>query len=790
MLLTEILSGKAGIGLFALIFILTASLATLSCGPAPERSYAYLGEHPAYNPMQIHPTPADGDTVQNDPPGFNWQPEDQAVGFILELSRDDNFPASENLLDRAHDGGDFVPVSLSDEPLVAGGGDNWLVARLPICLYHPSFGLGPGRWYWRWRNVFADHSISPPSFARAFIVAEGAVAYPVPTVRELLSRIPSSHPRLFIRPEQLDSLRQLAVNSAPHQKLFGRIRAYADTLLGLPIMQEPPPFPEGQGFRYDLWRKYYDQARQMGQVLDFLGFCYLITGDTKYSDRVREWFKAEESWDLKGTTSMSYDDEVAMPILLCTARAYDWIYGTLTDQERQAVRDMLKVRGEQAYARWWEPAGPYHRQPYASHQTRLVNYMSQVGTVFYGELPEAQKWLSYVLPVATSFYPAWGGRDGGYSEGPNYWRMYFNYMLQSAFCIERAMGLDVLRTPFYRNDGWYKIYGDPYFAVQRPFADTGIGAYWPADKINLYRLASVFHNPYFRWRADLAEPRAGLPVNETVVPTGVMSFFWLDEGPEAPKPRPPADLPRSKVFRDIGLAAFHEDPSNPDETYLLFKSSPYGAWSHIYADQNSFYVQAFGEALAIQSGYYPHYGHPHHQSWTWQTRAHNSILVDGQGQKARDRTSRGRIFDWSFGDGSPGSLDYAAGDATEAYPGVLDRFVRRVYYQRPHDFLIVDDIRALAPSRFDWLLHSLEKMEIDEKSRTVTIKRGKARLAATFLSPAGLVFSQNNKFTDDPGESYDQPGYFYPDQWHLTVSTTEKSKSAVFAVKMRVWREE
>ncbi|HLA38971.1 MAG TPA: DUF4962 domain-containing protein, partial [Candidatus Glassbacteria bacterium] len=456
----------------ATVLFLAALLMSVSCRPAAERSYAYLGENPAYNPLQIHPAPADGDTVQNDPPGFNWQPEEGAVGFIVEISRDDNFPASEALLDRAHDGGEFIPLSLADAPLVSGGGDNWLAARIPLCVYHPSFSLGLGRWYWRWRNVFPDYSISPPSVPREFIVAEDAIAYTVPPVGELLLRIPESHPRLFIRPEQLDSLRGLVTNSAAHQKLWERIQAFTDTLLELPVMQEPQPFPQTGEFRYNLWRNYYDQARKLGQTLDFLGFCYLMTGDRKYSDRAREWFTALESWDVNGTSSMSYDDEVAMPILLCVSRAYDWIYDALSDEEREAVRRMIAVRGEQAYQRWWTEGGAYHQQPYASHQTRLVNYMSQVGTVFYGELPEARKWLAYDLQVATSFYPAWGGRDGGYSEGPNYWRMYFNYMLQSAFCIERAMGLDVLRTSFYRNDGWYKIYGDPYFAAQRPFADT------------------------------------------------------------------------------------------------------------------------------------------------------------------------------------------------------------------------------------------------------------------------------------------------------------------------------
>jgi len=748
----------------------------------------YLGEDPAFDPLLIHPAPAEDDTVLNDPPGFNWLPEEGSAGFILEISRNPLFSESADLLEKAKARGSLIPTALSSTPLVVEGRFSWLIAGLPLSLHRPSFKLGPGSWAWRWRCVFPGEKISPSSAVRRFVVADQAEEYLVPPVRELLSRIPESHPRLFIRPENLENFRRLKDSSPAHRKLWKRIEAAADTLLKLPIMQEPPPFPEGS-FRYPLWRNYYDQARKMGQVLDFLGFCHLVSGRRKWADRARDWLMALTRWDTDSTSSMSYNDEVAMPILLNGARAYDWIYDKLTGEERAAIRKMLVVRGEQAYRRWWRKDGLYHTKPFTSHATRLINYMSQVGCVLYGEAPEAQKWLSYIIPVSTTFYPAWGGRDGGYSEGPCYWMMYFNYMLQNAFCLEKAMGLDILKTPFYRNNGYYKIYADPYFIRQHPFADTGIGAYWPADKINLYRLATVFRNPYFRWRAGMSTP-SDLPVTETIIPTGVMSYFWLDEGLGRLESKPPADLPKCRLFRDIGLVAFHQDPTDPQETFLLLKSSPYGAWSHIYADQNAFYLQGFGEALAVQSGYYPHYGHPHHREWTWHTRAHNSVLVDGVGQKIRDRTSRGRIIAFSPGSGLPGTLDYAAGEATEAYDGRLKKFVRHVYYQRPHDFLLIDELEAPDQVRFDWLLHALEKIQIDEENRTVTVSRGKARLSVEFLSPQRLVFSQTDKFNEDPGEIYEAPGEFYPDQWHLTVSTAEKVQAAVFVVKMKVWQSE
>jgi hypothetical protein len=95
--------------------------------------------------------------------------------------------------------------------------------------------------------------------------------------------------------------------------------------------------------------------------------------------------------------------------------------------------------------------------------------------------------------------------------------------------------------------------------------------------------------------------------------------------------------------------------------------------------------------------------------------------------------------------------------------------------------MIVDELEAPKPVRFDWLLHSYEKMDIDRHARTVTIKRNKARLSVEFISPKDITFSQTDLFTV-PAE------FGLPNQWHLTVSTGENSRSALFVVKMKAWK--
>ncbi len=547
---------EAGIMAFCL---LATVILSVSCNTTPSKNNLADGHvginnpHLENDPLVLSPSPIHGDTVKTNPPAFFWPADRNIKGFILEISRGNGFDGCKELLKKVKNTKVIAPYSLTNPPHILQGRGSWLVAGLPLPLYRPQFTLDEGVWFWRWRAVGGEGAVSEPSDPVKFIVAPNCKEYTVPPLKKLFANIPDAHPRLFVRPEGLDSLQGLIQTSKPHQELFARIKQYADTLLLVPINKEPPLPKPGQGYGYPRWRDYYEQARKSGQVLDFLSFCYLMTNEEKYAGRAKEWLLSFAKWEVDGSSSLSVNDEVAMPILLNGARAYDWIYGSLDDDEKEIIQEMLTKRGEQAYKRFQEV--DFINKPYNSHFVRMVNYMGQVGVVMFGETQEAEKWLGYFMPIITTFYPPWGGEDGGYSEGPSYWMMYFNYMLQSAFCIEKAMGFDVLKNFFYENNGWFKIYAYPYYGAMRPFADTGIGSYWPADKLNLYRLATIFHNPYYRWRAEVSPPEK-LPVSETKIPTGVMSFFWLDESETTVKPKPPVDIPKAKLFEDVGACRF------------------------------------------------------------------------------------------------------------------------------------------------------------------------------------------------------------------------------------------
>ena len=696
--------------------------------------------------------PREGDTVDINPPGLAWPPEAGSVAFDLELA----------------------PGAASPEPdFEAQGALRFHGLRLNLhALAQP---LREGRWCWRYRCRLRDGRVTDWSVVRRFTIAPDAAKVPVTGVAELVAMLGDAHPRLYARPETLPSLRRWVLGQGER---WDRLAGVIDAKLHHPLMAEPPPYP-GDQWDVRLWRKYLRQARNMSSAADYLGFGYLITGDCRYGRRLREWLCLLSRWDPEGTSSYRYNDEVGMPVLFTLARGYDCGYQALNEEDRGLVRRALTLRTEEVY-RMFRRKNPYEVRPYDNHATRTINFLGQAALSLLGEVPQAEEWLDYVLKVYAAFYPPWGGPDGGYSQGPMYLAAYLNWMLQFLHLLENATGIDFHQKPFFRNVGEFILYAEPHFARVTPFGDGMTRGPSRLSQLNMYRLAQKFRQPRYQWHAQRMSPP---PAKEETVPTDLLEFLWHDESLPCAPPREPA-----RCFFSVGVVAVHSNLTDPGEdVYLLFKSSPFGAWSHGYAEQNSFYLHGFGQPLAIPSGYYPWYGSPHHTRWTQQTRAHNSVLVDGRGQASGNRASRGRVDRFV----SSERFCYFRGDAAEAYGGRLTRFHRHVLYVRdpaggPGWFVIADDLEAPEPATFQWLLHARSRMKVDSRSQAVTIEEEGAGLVVKFLFPHGLAFEQTDEF--DPPPEAARVGREFPPQWHLTASTAVPRPQAGFLVVLEPCR--
>jgi hypothetical protein len=496
---------------------------------------------------------------------------------------------------------------------------------------------------------------------------------------------------------------------------------------------------------------------------------YLLTGDEACGQEARRRLMHFMTWDPHGSTSLEVHDEQCTEFVRKCSRTYDYVYALLSEPERARCRENIGARLPQLYQALREM--PFEAKPFRSHAMGYyVPDLTEGCLALAGEWP-VEEMLDYCLHIFWSpYYPPFGGDDGGWSDGPMYWAWYWNEFARICAVVERATGAPIGDRLLTRNAPLYKIYTNPPWSKMSPFGD---GQSMPADRPQtMYVLGAWLRNPYALWYARQFDYQ----------PSGLTALlFPLGDL----QPKPPDDLPLARAFFDAGLVAMRSSLSDKTrDVQLIARSSPMGSMSHGYADQNAFALFAYGEPLAIESGYYDVSNGPHQRNWVRLTKAANSITVDGEGQTPYKDAASGRVAAFVSND----YAHYARCDARPAYMGRLDRFDRHFIYLRPSHgdeamIVIVDDLATPKPATFQWLLHALEKMDVNDGKAQATIHRGEARLRVDFLAPAGLHFAQTDQFTVPPVKDMHR-GETYENQWHLTVDADTKVTQQQFVTTL------
>jgi hypothetical protein len=510
-----------------------------------------------------------------------------------------------------------------------------------------------------------------------------------------------------------------------------------------------------------------------------LSLAFLMSEEDKYARAAKRILLEIASWptDDHDVTSVSarWGDEAGLSFSKCAHIAYDWLYPALNDKERKQVFDMCRARAWQTYRRL--DRGNYLTYPGESHAGRLIAYLTDMSLAMAGETPDTETWLTYSLKALLTFYPHWAGIDGGWAEGTGYGLWYNTFYIPAFEGLRRLAGYDLWQRPFFNSVRYFFFYCMANHGEIRPFGDAaesgGPGTRGGSGYAELMSFhAHRYNDPHVGWWVKQVPDYRGQR-------DGFGALLHEDELPV----KGPTDLANSRVFKGVGWAGLHSDITRPEsDTCLIFKSSPYGSVSHSHADQNAFAIMKGGTALAIPSGYYgPSYGKPHHAQWTRSTKANNCVLVNGQGQKIRVADG-GAIVDFK----DAGGYSYVAGDATSAYVGKLNKWVRRILFLRPGLFLLLDEIEAPAQSRYQWMLHAFEKMDI--KGNKVTSRRRGATLDVNLACSGGLKLTQTDQF--DTPYNHGIPEAYHREKanhWHVTAETAKSSRKARIAAVMSVY---
>lgn len=706
-----------------LVLTFAATAVTLDESPAKPEEWGYR--------------PAEEFPAEVNPPGFSWRPVEDAASYLLEIATDEGF-------------GDVIYRASS--AWSAHGIAEVLPTETPL--------------YWRYAARDAHGGQSDWSQSRRFTIAADAVAFPRPPQDTMLKMIPESHPRLFFRPEHVDGLRNLAQGRLEGE--FAELREAADKLLAAPPdTTEPPLYPDGMQRKSGAWKEiWWGNRTRTIAVIDgaaLLGFVYQLTGEETYAHGARDLLMAVASWDPEGATNYEYNDEAAMPVLYMASRAYSWAYPVLTAEEREAVTKMMRTRGQHAFDHLRNRRQLWN--PYASHSNRAWHFLGELAIAFYGDIPEAPTWLDYATTIFYTAYPVWSDTDGGWHEGAAYWSSYLGRFMYWALTMRAMFDVDVFERPFFKKTGYFGMYIAPPGAKTAGFGDQA-GHMTSNGLASLVgTLAMGARNPYWKW---YAEQHGGAD------PGGYVGFILAAHAGEL-EAAPPTDLPSSRYFAGVGIAALNTNLlDGKDNLQLVFKSSPMGRVSHGYNANNAFILNLHGSPALVRSGRRDVHGSPHHRQWMWHSKSDNAILVNGEGQIKHSPMATGRIVAF---DTTP-EVDVVVGEAGDSYSN-LDRWTRRIVFLKEYAIVIHDILRAPEPSTFSWLVHSAAEMGIDGQRLSYSADNGAFELE--LLHPEGLEISQTDEF-DPPPAAWTK---WDLGQWHITAHADEKVENREFIAVIR-----
>lgn len=694
--------------------------------------------------------------LTENPPRFSFMPEEGAKCYCLEIAQTPSFEKAE------------------------------VFHGLPLHFFTPDRTFPAGHYFWRYAIEEAGQRQSVWSRTRQFVITGKEAETPLPGRAQRYRNLPAQHPRLWMNPQRIQTIGETVRQDSNCYGFNAFVRYGVEPYENQSFQKAPPVNPDRwnpEKCHNNIWRSSYTYAQEALYKIKHLSIAGRLIKREDWLDKAKESLLDVAAWDPEGTTSEEYNDEAAFRVLRALAWGYDWLYDRLSESEKKTVQKVLLYRTDQVYQRDVVKA-KIHQTPYESHPVRSLSMvLIPCGLALLGEAPEAEEWLNYALEYLACLYSPWGGEDGGWAEGGAYWTTALASVLEGLDLVWRYLGIDLLKRPFFQHTGDFILHCYSPKQIFASFCDqSNLGERPPLKTGFLMRhLAAVTGKAEYQWYYEQMLPW------DTEKFTAFYNYGWWNfyfddfafrcDWGELSAKKPSAE-PQLRWFHDIGWVAMHRNMADEENHItLLFKSSPYGCISHSHGDQNGFILHAYGEPMAIESGYYVAYGSDMHLKWRKQTKSTNNILMGGTGQYAgMDKRSQldaaGRILDA----GQYDNVLYAKAEAAPAYrltaPAVT-RYQRNIYFIDGTYFVIEDRVELKEELPLQWLLHSLSPFVLGENS---ALMQGKAADMRVEFITGGMTLSQTDSFGENirckelAGKA---------PQWHLCAQTRPAKQHSI-----------
>lgn len=678
-------------------------------------------------------------------------------------------------------------VRLSTEADFKKGATTYSAEQTSWSMFNPHEKLASGKWFWQYRKT---GELWSETFS--FLVDDQAIPLISPNPSVFTNAIPTSHPRVLTTHKEQSKLRNL--HGDPDVLA---ILDEAEKALNLPIWLEKQGIPLQKGadkdqdhkFRQDASQRLADRAKYLVHTLTE---AWILLPDSRYVEKSIAQALEIARWDPDGVSA--YSDFADARCMLAMALVYDTYHEHLSANQKFQLLDAIKIRSSRFYRNW---TGNMEVKLLSGHVWQhILHYFFQTAIAVHGDIPEAEEWLAYAYELFIARAPVLGGLDGGWIEGVSYFRMNIETMVEIPLFIKKFTGFDYFSAhPWYKKQADWMIYHIPPGSAPDGFGDNTGEMDMPGDQYQAFavELAKLTQSPKAAWYARECSKYESFDLSQT----RLLRWVRITHTRDIPLPDSNLEepLPMAAAFRDVGLVALHSNPQKTKENLMVtMRSSPFGCYGHMLADQNVFNIVYGGQKLFYRTGYKVTMQDLHRTGWYQHTRSQNGILVEGEGQPYSTEA-----FGWIARVLEGGGLAYAKGDASNAYRsaetgedyGVVKNH-RHLVMLQPDIIVIYDDLESEKPVEWSWLIHSLDELKVNSQNQIFEIDINGKIASGNLWASNPLEMITTDTFAVSAVNwrgSLDEEGQlkiYDEDQWHLNATNSEKSSTMRFLCVIRI----
>jgi hypothetical protein len=531
-----------------------------------------------------------------------------------------------------------------------------------------------------------------------------------------LHQLRASHPRLILLDSDLDRLKLVIRDHPLAHRIYLDLEKESDRLLTTPVSEYKLVGPRLRA-----------QTRRVLDRVSTLALMYRLTGREAYQKRAVAELRAGAGF--RDWNPAIFPDTADMAHAF--ALGYDWLYNSLTPDERAWIRDAIVSKA-------LDPAMPiYQRENGWPRDHFNANMICNAGMglgalaiagdasdqATNGKCGAVLRNVFESLPHGLATY----GVEGSWPEGMAYWESVTRYASAFFSALQTSLGNDYGLSAFHGVDraGRFRIHMTGPTGKVFNFADS-------TDDIGLspemFWMAKRFSMPPYAWSEQRALERSTHP--------DAYDLAWFDPNAKAPQQQTPA-WPLDAIFRGVDISCFRSAWDDPNALYLAVKGGD-NKDPHAHLDLGSFVLDAGGVRWAADLGAddYDLPGYFGRQRWSYyrtRTESHNTLLIDDQNQDLR---AEARITRQEF---AP-DFSWVQIDLSRANASRVKQWTRRFALAQRQAVLIGDSVRSDQPVEVIWGM--MTDAEITVSGQTATLRKNGWILAAEIRSPRHAVFDK------------------------------------------------